>query len=156
MIKIQFLTTKDISPNTHAIIYPLIRWKKFINEISYDCKIVNHKNIKNSDVIIVDSKFHKFWWQDKNLGQQAIIKDLINLNNKCCKIVYYDSTDSSGCIQKEVLPYVDEYWKGQTLKDKDQYINSYIEYHKLYDTSKKKDDLSDAYLQGIYFIDTLK
>ena len=29
------------------------------------------------------------------------------------------------------------------------------EYHNLYDTSKKKDDLSDAYLQGIYYIDTL-
>lgn len=28
-------------------------------------------------------------------------------------------------------------------------------YHKLYDTSKKKDDLSDAYLQGIYFINTI-
>jgi len=28
-------------------------------------------------------------------------------------------------------------------------------YHSLYDTSKKKDDLSDAYLQGIYFIDTI-
>jgi len=28
-------------------------------------------------------------------------------------------------------------------------------YHKLYDISKKKDDLSDAYLQGIYFINTL-
>lgn len=28
-------------------------------------------------------------------------------------------------------------------------------YHVLYDTSKKKDDLSDAYLQGIYFIDKL-
>ena len=26
-------------------------------------------------------------------------------------------------------------------------------YHKLYDTSKKKDDLSDAYLQGIYWIE---
>ena len=29
-------------------------------------------------------------------------------------------------------------------------------YHKLYDSSKKKDDLSDAYLQGIYFIDNIK
>ena len=28
-------------------------------------------------------------------------------------------------------------------------------YHVLYDSSKKKDDLSDAYLQGVYFIDTL-
>ena len=25
-------------------------------------------------------------------------------------------------------------------------------YHKLYDESKKKDDLSDAYLQGIFYI----
>ena len=28
-------------------------------------------------------------------------------------------------------------------------------YHKLYDESKKKDDLSDAYLQGIYYINKL-
>ena len=35
--------------------------------------------------------------------------------------------------------------------------NSYIDkkYHKLYDESKKKDDLSDAYLQGIYYIEKL-
>lgn len=29
-------------------------------------------------------------------------------------------------------------------------------YHDLYDSSKKKDDLSDSYLQGIYYIDKLK
>ena len=29
-------------------------------------------------------------------------------------------------------------------------------YHTLYDESKKKDDLSDAYLQGIYYINTIK
>ena len=35
--------------------------------------------------------------------------------------------------------------------------NSYIDkkYHKLYDESKKKDDLSDAYLQAIYYIEKL-
>tara|TARA_B110000967_G_C18779998_1_gene507748 strand:- start:421 stop:1104 length:684 start_codon:yes stop_codon:yes gene_type:complete len=29
-------------------------------------------------------------------------------------------------------------------------------FHKLYDNSKKKDDLSDAYLQGIYYINKIK
>ena len=29
-------------------------------------------------------------------------------------------------------------------------------YHELYESSKKKDDLSDAYLQGIYYIDKIK
>ena len=28
-------------------------------------------------------------------------------------------------------------------------------FHELYDSSKKKDDLSDAYLQGIYYINKL-
>ena len=28
-------------------------------------------------------------------------------------------------------------------------------FHELYDESKKKDDLSDAYLQGIYYINKL-
>ena len=27
------------------------------------------------------------------------------------------------------------------------------DYHKLFEESKKKDDLSDSYLQGLYFID---
>tara|TARA_A100001388_G_C28773688_1_gene505680 strand:+ start:3653 stop:4729 length:1077 start_codon:yes stop_codon:yes gene_type:complete len=127
VIKIQFLTSKDISPNTHAIIYPLLRWKKLISEISYGVKIVNRNNIRKSDVIIVDSKFHKFWWGNKKLGKKAIIKDLKNLKKKCSKIVYYDSTDSSGCIQKEVIPHVDQYWKGQTLRNKDQYKINYID-----------------------------
>ena len=91
MIKIQFLTIKDISPNTHAIIYPILRWRKFINEISYECKIVNRNDVEDSDVIIVDSKFHKFWWQDKKLGEKEIIKDLKRLKRKCYKIVYFDS-----------------------------------------------------------------
>jgi len=36
--------------------------------------------------------------------------------------------------------------------------NTHIDkvYHKLYDESKKKDDLSDAYLQGIYYLNTIK
>ena len=36
--------------------------------------------------------------------------------------------------------------------------NSHIDkvYHKLYNDSKKKDDLSDAYLQGIYYINKIK
>ena len=35
------------------------------------------------------------------------------------------------------------------------YQNSKIsyDYHKLFEESKKKDDLSDSYLQGLYFID---
>ena len=162
MIKIQFLTIKDISPNTHAIIYPILRWRKLINEISYECKIVNRNDIENSDVIIVDSKFHKFWWQDKNLGEKAIIKDLINLKNKCFKIVYYDSTDSSGCIQNQVLPYVDQYWKGQTLKDKDQYKNSYIDqriftdfiYKQVINSFEKEDKLQNINSEDINKIKT--
>ena len=39
------------------------------------------------------------------------------------------------------------------IKDNDKIDKKY---HKLYDDSKKKDDLSDAYLQGIYYINTLK
>ena len=39
------------------------------------------------------------------------------------------------------------------IKDNDKIDKKY---HKLYDESKKKDDLSDAYLQGIYYINTLK
>ena len=133
-----------------------------INEISYEFKIVSRNGIKNSDIIIVDSKYHKFWWQDKNLGEKAIIKDLKKLKNLCYKIVYYDSTDSTGCIQKEVIAYVDQYWKGQTLKKKDQYKIKYIDqriftdfiYNHVNNKPEKKDKLQEFSSEDINKIKT--
>lgn len=125
MPSIQFLTTKVLTPNTHAIIYPLLKWKKNINHEIGKLEINRGELQQNSDIIIIDSKYHKNWWLDKSLGEKAIIDDLKKLKKKCNKLVYYDTTDSTGCIQKEVFGSVNEYWKGQTLLNKNEYKKNY-------------------------------
>ena len=120
MTSIQFLTSKVLSPNSQAFLYPMFRWGKYINNEIGKFKI-NRGTIKeNSDVIILDSKFHKNWWLNKSLGEKAILDDIKTLK-KCNKLIYYDTTDSTGCIQKEVFRLIDQYWKGQTLSNKNEY-----------------------------------
>ena len=39
------------------------------------------------------------------------------------KLIYFETTDSTGMIQAEILDYVDEYWKFQVLKNKNDYLS---------------------------------
>ncbi|MBC69483.1 hypothetical protein [Acinetobacter sp.] len=126
MATVQFLTTKDISPNTHSIIYPLLRWEKSLNSEIGVTKIVSNEVKENSDIIILDSKYHKYWWLDKNLGQKAVLEDIERIKKKCNKLVYFDTTDSSGSIQKEVFQKINQYWKGQTLVEKKLYKKNFF------------------------------
>ena len=126
MATVQFLTTKNISPNTHSIIYPLLRWNKNINAEIGVTNIVSSDLKENSDIIILDSKFHKYWWLDKNLGTKAVLEDIERIKKKCNKIVYFDTTDSSGSIQKEVFKKINQYWKGQTLVEKNLYKKKFF------------------------------
>ncbi len=126
MIKIQFLTTKNISPNTHAIIHPILKWEREIESILGKCRVIRNRLVETSDIVILDSKFHRSWWLDKEKGEEEVIKSIKNIKNKCGKLVYFDTTDSTGSIQPEVIDFVDQYWKGQLLKDLNDYKNSFI------------------------------
>ncbi len=118
-MKIQFLTSKKLYQNTIGVISPLIRWKDALSSrgfhitINYDLSSLN-----TSDLILIDSKFHRDLWE---LDFKKIENDFLYLKQKCNKLVYFDTTDSTGCIQTEVLKFVDAYWKMQILKNKNIY-----------------------------------
>ena len=50
-----------------------------------------------------------------------MLKQLETIKKKVKSVFYFDTTDSSGCIQNEVFNYVDLYFKSQILKNKDLY-----------------------------------
>ena len=50
-----------------------------------------------------------------------MLKQLETIKKKVKSVFYFDTTDSSGCIQNEVFDYVDLYFKSQILKNKDLY-----------------------------------
>ena len=147
MINITILTSKNLYQNTIGVLYPLIKWKKKINNEKIQFKIKYEINdINNSDVIILDSKFHRnFWITDST----KIYDDLILLKKRCNKLVYCDTADSSGWIQSEVFKYVDKYWKFQILKDKELYLKKtydrrfFTDYY--YKILKKKNNLDTSY-----------
>ena len=147
MVSITILTSKNLHQNSIGVLYPLIKWKKKINSEKINFKIkYTIKSVKNSDIVILDSKFHRNLWIDSS---EIIFNDLILLRKKCSKLIYCDTADSSGWIQSEVFDYVDKYWKFQILKDKKLYLQKtydrrlYTDYY--YQILKKKNEINSNY-----------
>ena len=70
------------------------------------------------------------------MGKEAVINDIDRIK-KDGKIIYYDTTDSSGSIQK-VFKLIDQYWKGQTLIRKNLYKQIFSNERIFTDYLKKK------------------
>lgn len=123
MIKIAILTPGFITPNSYGFLYPFYRFKKNFNDQKFNFNIYkNHNSVKESDYLILDSKYFglNYWRKNKkNLGIN-IIKTLSKRTNQ---IIYYDNSDSTGWIHEFVLPYVHKYAKSQLLKNKELYSN---------------------------------
>ncbi len=120
MIKINILTPGFETQNGAAFLFPLIFFRKPISDsgikITFYSKFT--KKIFNADIIGVDSKFHKFFWKE---NKRLIFEQFRQLKKETNKLIYFDTTDSTGSLQTDLLPYVDIYCKGQILKDKKKY-----------------------------------
>ena len=57
---------------TRTQLSTLLRWNKIIRSKVGETNISQSEIKYNSDIVI-DSKYHKNWWLDKNLGEQVKI-----------------------------------------------------------------------------------
>lgn len=143
MIKITIVTSKNLYQNSVGFLYPLIKWKNNIKSKKIKFSInYTLKNTPVSDVIILDSKLHRGYWLN---NPNKIYKDLSFLKNKCNKLVYCDTGDSSGWIQPKIFKHIDKYWKPQILKNKNLYLEKFYDgriytdyYYKMYNKFKSK------------------
>ena len=67
---------------------------------------------------------------------------------KITRSIYYYKENDKYKINK----YLAIKYCGNMIKENEKIDKKF---HELYDSSKKKDDLSDSYLQGIYYIEKL-
>lgn len=121
MTKISILTQGFISPNSYGFLYPFYRFNKHLRNQNIEILIYNNiKNINDTDVIFLDSKYfgNNFW--KKKMYDEGI-DQILNLKKKCEKIIYFDISDSTGWLHDNVLPYVDIYAKSQLLVNKKNY-----------------------------------
>lgn len=120
MLRVQILTPGFTSPNGRAFLFPLLVWRRALACRGIEIRLVRDlAGLDDSDVLVVDSKFHRDRWLSDVDG---ILAEFAVLRQQTRKLIYCDTTDSSGWLQTELLPLVDRYWKFQLLRDRDAYL----------------------------------
>ena len=121
MIKVvNILSEGPISYNGRAFLQPIILNKTQLLDYSVKVNLIYEltTDVADCDLLIVDSKFFKRWWQTR---KQAIFDNLAKFSEDT-NVVFFDTTDSAGYLLGEVLPYVSSYYKHQALVDKSHYL----------------------------------
>jgi hypothetical protein len=120
-LKVNILTTNNFI--SYYFFYPLLVNKRRLRDLSIDIKYYDRlkENIYDCDVILLDSKYFMSLWQDRG----HVLSILERIRRECEKVIWLDSTASTGTTHFQVLPYVDKYWKKQLLKDLKLYENNY-------------------------------
>ncbi len=96
-MKISILTSPEISSNTLALLFPILKIENILRKKKIFINIESKINIDllKSDLVIIDSKFHKNLWE---INCNKIFEELKILKDSVGRIFYYDTTDSTGCI----------------------------------------------------------
>ena len=120
-MKVNLLTAGPESYNARALLYPLLKYRKAISDSGINLKVFLEiaSNITDADILIVDSKFFRSWYPHKLDEMYLQLEKFSNNIN----LMFFDTTDSSGYVLGDVLPYVTKYFKHQVLVDKKQYFN---------------------------------
>jgi len=117
---VNVLTPGFTTSNGSAFLFPLIVFKNEIRNAGIDISIVKQsdKDISQCDVVAIDSKQFRHIPDDR----QDEIKELITYyRSSNAKIIWFDTTDSTGTLQADMVPVVDKYMKAQLLKNKSRY-----------------------------------
>ena len=144
-MKIHILTTNNFI--SYYFLYPLLVNKGKLKELNifirYFEKIEN--SIFDSDVILLDSKFFTKLWSNR----EYVLALLQKIKEKCYRVIWLDSTASTGTTHFQVLPHVDKYWKKQVLKDMTLYERKYYGARIYTDYYKNKFNLEDENVQMV-------
>ena len=126
MVNINLLTPGFTSPNGCAFLFPLIYHENLLRDSGINLRLFSKfsSNLFDADIIAVDSKFHKSMWENQ---KEEIFSQFLKLKKKCNKLIYFDTTDSSGNLQSDLFDYLDVYCKGQVLKNKEKIIRLFKE-----------------------------
>jgi len=133
-LKVNILTTNNFI--SYYFFYPLLANKRRLRELNIILKYYEkvRESIYDCDVLLLDSKYFANLWSNR----EYVIALLQKIKEKCAKVIWLDSTASTGTTHFQVMPFVDRYWKKQLLKDLSLYENKfygeriYTDYYKHY------------------------
>ena len=124
-MRVNVLSPGFTTSNGSAFLFPLVVHQKALRNANIDVRVVsrNSSKLTDCDVLAIDSKEFRHDWSPERQSQTL---DLISSygnsgGNSGTKIVWFDTSDSTGTLQSRVFPVVDSYLKSQILTDKTEY-----------------------------------
>ena len=136
---------------SYCFFYPLLVNVKRLRELSVSTKF--YEKIKDEifecDILFIDSKYFRLLWNNREYSMGL----LRGIREKSERLVWLDTTDSTGATHFQVLPYVDKYWKKQLLEDLDLYLNDYYGARIYTDFNRKLFNVKDG---NVYSVEPIK
>jgi len=123
-MKVHILIGPLDTVNSQGLYVPILRYRKDLYDRGLNINFFNKVSecIHECDNLILDSKFFKPWWR----GQSRAALDLIEgLGEKVSRLYWFNTADSTGGLQNQILPRVDRYIKAQVLKDRNLYLDAH-------------------------------
>jgi hypothetical protein len=120
-MRINVLTPGFTTSNGSAFLFPFVVHKNTLQQAQLDVQLVsrNSSDITECDVLAIDSKEFRNDWNTR--GSAATVDQISSYKKPNLKIIWFDTTDSSGTLQSKVFPAVDKYLKSQIIADKSRY-----------------------------------
>ena len=117
-MRVHILAANDFL--SHFFFFPVTVCMKMLVQQGIDIRFFTHlkRRTADCDVLLLDSKYFRSMWSDTSADVFGMLE---RLRQGCNGVIWLDTTDSTGAIQLQVLPYVDKYLKKQLLKDKTIY-----------------------------------
>ena len=119
-MRVNVLTPGFTTPNGAAFLFPLVVHRNALRDRSIHVRIVGRSlaGLTDCDVLAIDSKEFRSEWADQRSQTLELISSYRDAGTK---IVWFDTTDSTGTLQAPVFSVVDKYLKSQLLSDKTRY-----------------------------------
>src|SRR3989339_1045549 len=124
MFRVSLLTVRK-TLNTHALHMPLLVNRRLLKNSGIELNLCYRLSdgVFDADAVIFNSKY--FISPCWNGPRSGIYPLLSAARKKAGRVLWFDTTDSTGTGQFDVLPYVDGYYKGHVLKNREDYLRKY-------------------------------
>lgn len=139
------LLTEDRTGSGRTLNYPIWKNRQALEERGLSFRFFRDdpyaKALTQCDMLWINFNIFRTWWKKK---KDAIFERFEFYQSQVGSVFYFDTQDSAGTIQHEILPYVKRYYKFFLLKDKSQYRNKLYGGRLFTDYYHEKFRISDA------------
>ena len=117
---VNILSPGFTSPNGTAFLHPLLVHNQALLDVGITIQVTSDKAraLRGCDVLGIDSKMFRDDWEQSG---DSVLEYLERARDAVSCVMWFDTTDSTGTLQRDVMPFVGLYCKSQLLVDRSKY-----------------------------------